>query len=499
MHPPIALALTAALALPAVALAQVAGLGGTLIITNKQPSTATIIDIASGRTLATLPTGQGPHEVALSSDGRHAVVTDYSGQPGRTLTVIDVPARRVVRTIDLGQYTRPHGIQFLPGDSLVVVSSEASGTAVVVNILAGTVSRAVPTQGAGSHMVAATANGALAYTGNMGSHTVSELDLRTGRFVRSWTVPNVPEAINVTPDGSEVWVGSNATGKVSVIDVTKGTVTTAAEGVAWPYRVLFTPDVRTVFIPDLRGEELRIIDRATRREVARLPFPGGGPQGIAITPDGRYVFQSLSREGRVAIIDVNARRVVGHLAAGGTPDGIAYTPRASGAAAAGGPPPLQPLVAAGTVTPGDVASIDAIITALYDVISGAAGQRRDWDRFLGLFAPNARLIPTGRRPDGTQVIRVLTPEEYATTIGPQLERGGFFEREIGRTTERFGSIAHIMSAYDSKRALTDSVPFTRGVNSIQLLHDGTRYWVVSVFWDSERPGNPIPDRYLSKP
>src|SRR5262245_4225544 len=133
-----ALVAVLATALPSPAAAQVPGLTGTLVVTNKTPSTATIIDVASGRILATLPTGAGPHEVALSSDGRTAVVTDYSGQPGRTLTVIDVPALRVVRTIDLGQYNRPHGIVWLPGDSIVAVTSEASGNVVLVNVAAGT-------------------------------------------------------------------------------------------------------------------------------------------------------------------------------------------------------------------------------------------------------------------------------------------------------------------------------------------------------------------------
>src|SRR5678816_1315844 len=120
----------AALATSTVASSQTPGLTGTLVVTNKTPSTATIIDVASKRTLATLPTGNGPHEVVISSDGRLAVVSDYSGQPGRTLTVIDVPALRVVRTIDLGQYNRPHGMVFLPGDSIVIVTSEASGNVV---------------------------------------------------------------------------------------------------------------------------------------------------------------------------------------------------------------------------------------------------------------------------------------------------------------------------------------------------------------------------------
>ncbi|HET8786637.1 MAG TPA: hypothetical protein VFM38_13445 [Candidatus Limnocylindrales bacterium] len=313
---------------PYRAAAQVAGLGGTIVVTNKSPATATIIDVATGRALATLPTGQGPHEVILSKNGRVAVVSDYGAQGpgGNTLTVIDVPGRRVTRTIDLGQYRRPHGIVFLPGDSLVAVTSETTGNVVIVHVAEGAVRRTIPTRQNGSHMVGVVADGSLMYTGNIGSGTVSELNGRTGEFVRTFDVPAQPEAINVTPDGAEVWVGSNATGRVSVVDPRSGTVTTAAEGFGWPYRVLFTPDRALVFLPDLRNEELRVLDRASRRELARLTFTGGAPQGITITPDGRHVLQSLSQQSRVAIIDVSKRAVVGYLPAGQTPDGIAYAP-----------------------------------------------------------------------------------------------------------------------------------------------------------------------------
>ena len=312
----------------ASAEAQVSGLTGTLIVTNKAPSTATIIDLASGRVLATLPTGQGPHEVVVSRDGRVAVVTDYGSRSGgNTLTVIDVPALKVARTISLGEYQRPHGIVFLPGDSLVAVTSESSRNVVIVSVEAGVVRRAIATQHNGSHMVGVTADGTRAYTGDIGSNTVSELNLITGEYVRSWDVPTQPEAINVTPDGSEVWVGSNATGKVSVVTPATGAITTAAEGFGWPYRVFFTPDAKTVLLPDLRREELRFVDRSRRKELARLTFTEGGPQGITMTPDGKFILQSLSRQGQVAVIDAALRKVVGHIAAGETPDGIAYTPR----------------------------------------------------------------------------------------------------------------------------------------------------------------------------
>lgn len=326
MRPILLVSAAAQLVLAATMFAQVPGLSGTLIVTNKTPATATIIDVATGQALATLPTGNGPHEVVLSANGRTAVVTDYGSGSTPTLTVIDVPAKRVVRTISLGQYTRPHGIVYLPGDSLVAVTSESTQNLVIVAVASGEIRKAIPTRYAGSHMVGVTRDGRRAWTGNIGSNTVSELDISSGAFLRAIDVPAQPEAINVTPDGGEVWVGSNQTGKVSVVDPATGTVTTAAEGVSWPYRVLFTPDVSTVVLPDLRNHEVRFLDRASRRELSRISLPGAGPQGVTMTPDGRYLLESLSTQARVVVIDMRTRAIVGYIAAGLTPDGIAFTP-----------------------------------------------------------------------------------------------------------------------------------------------------------------------------
>jgi len=146
--------------------------------------------------------------------------------------------------------------------------------------------------------------------------------------------------------------------------------------------------------------------------------------------------------------------------------------------------------------PEDVASEDAIIAALYDVISGPAGTARDWDRMRSLFAPGARLIPTGKRRDGSWFMFQWDIEEYISRAGPQLETSGFFEREIARRSERFGNMVHAFSTYESRHTASDSVPFARGINSIQLRSDGTRWWVVTVLWESERPDSPIPPRYL---
>ncbi len=146
--------------------------------------------------------------------------------------------------------------------------------------------------------------------------------------------------------------------------------------------------------------------------------------------------------------------------------------------------------------PADVSSIGAIITAVYDVISGDAGEARDWDRWHSLFAEGATLSAVGRAPDGTVRRTIMTPESYVERSGAVLEQNGFVEAEIGRTTEQFGLIAHAFSTYESYRSRSDSEPFQRGINSFQLMNDGGRWWVVSVYWQAEGPDFPIPGRYI---
>lgn len=147
--------------------------------------------------------------------------------------------------------------------------------------------------------------------------------------------------------------------------------------------------------------------------------------------------------------------------------------------------------------PADVASVDALMAAVYDVISGPAGQARDWDRWRSLFLPEARLISLSPGHGGDTVYRVMTPEDYVELAGPALEDSGFFEEEIGRTQERFGPVVHLFSTYQSKRSLEDEEPFARGINSFQLMRHEDRWWVVTIYWTSERDDLPIPERYLS--
>jgi hypothetical protein len=147
--------------------------------------------------------------------------------------------------------------------------------------------------------------------------------------------------------------------------------------------------------------------------------------------------------------------------------------------------------------PADVNSLDAILKAVYDVISGAAGTRRDWDRFRTLFLPEARLIPASTQKDaGETTYRVMSPDDYISRSRPYLEQEGFFEQEVHRVVDQFGPIAHVFSTYEGRRNLDDPAPFVRGINSLQLFHDGNRWWVLSIFWTSERDHLPIPTKYL---
>jgi hypothetical protein len=173
---------------------------------------------------------------------------------------------------------------------------------------------------------------------------------------------------------------------------------------------------------------------------------------------------------------------------------------ATGAPSAPAVQPAPPFVDPATLRPkpraADVDSIDAIVAAVYDVISGPAGPR-DWDRFKSLLLPECRLMPAGHRPDGQDVYRIMDADEYVQRAGRTFLKEGFFETAVANRVERFGTIAHVFSTYEARHDKT-AAPFARGINSIQLVKLGDRWWVASIMWDAERPGVTIPDRYLGR-
>ncbi len=152
------------------------------------------------------------------------------------------------------------------------------------------------------------------------------------------------------------------------------------------------------------------------------------------------------------------------------------------------------------VSPADVASIDAIIMAAYDSISGPPG-KRDWNRVHSLFIPGARLIPTAENAGeislGGQIApHLLDVDGFIERIRDHVEKNGFFEREVARRTEQFGNIAHVWSTYESRHNADDSEPFMRGINSIQLFYDGSRWWMLTIYWQHESTEQPIPEKYF---
>lgn len=166
-----------------------------------------------------------------------------------------------------------------------------------------------------------------------------------------------------------------------------------------------------------------------------------------------------------------------------------------------GAAPAAPATQVATVpaaNPADVSSVDAIMAATYDVISGPPTKKRDWDRFRSLFVPGARLIPADRAKDGTGLFQVdvITPDEYAKLADPYFSKNGFAEREIFRKSERYGNIMQIFSTYESRHDGSDAKPFARGINSFQLLYDGKRWWVVTIYWQEEDADNPLPKEFL---
>jgi hypothetical protein len=156
----------------------------------------------------------------------------------------------------------------------------------------------------------------------------------------------------------------------------------------------------------------------------------------------------------------------------------------------------RPLAAAPTALPADVGSVDGVIAALYDVISGPAGKPRDWNRLRSLFAPQGKLVAVGMRPDGSSPATVMTVDDYIARVTKPFNDAGFHETELARGSDSFGQIVHVFSTYESRHAPGDAKPFQRGINSIQLYHDGRRWWIVNLLWHAEGDQHPLPERYL---
>jgi YVTN family beta-propeller protein len=271
------------------------------------------------------------------------VVSNYGprGEAGNSITVIDVAGRRVTRTIDIAGHERPHGMAFLPGDSLLAVTAQSSEAVLIIDFASGAIRRVLPTKGRLTHMLAFSSDGHTMVTANIGSGTISLIDPSGADSTVTIPVTAAPEGIAITPDGAAAWVGSDRDSVVVVVDLAKRQPVDTLRGFGLPYRLAITPDARFAVVTDPMKAQVRIFDVATRRERATLDIPADSvvetaevpgspsPEGVAISRDGRWAFVTLQGRNRAITVNLDSARIVGWAPTGTWSDGIGYSPLVS--------------------------------------------------------------------------------------------------------------------------------------------------------------------------
>jgi YVTN family beta-propeller protein len=325
----------------------VAADSGTLLVLNKSDHTVSLINLATGTAVATIPTGAGPHEVAVSPNGKIAVVANYGTQqaPGNSLTVIDVAGKKQLKTIDLGEYRRPHGIEWLRGNE-IVVTAEGNKALLIVDIESGKVAAAVTTDQNVSHMVVLARRSNKAFVANIGSGSVTVVDLKTRQKITDIVTGAGAEGIDISPDEKEVWVTNRAANTVSVIDVNTLKIIATLESKDFPIRVKFAPGGKHVLVSNARSGDVAIFDASAKKEIRRIPMLlkaaegstsgqrlfGGQfgqspvPVGILVAPRLSHAFVANTNADIVTMIDLKTWQVAGRLTAGKEPDGLGYSP-----------------------------------------------------------------------------------------------------------------------------------------------------------------------------
>ncbi|HEV3470536.1 MAG TPA: cytochrome D1 domain-containing protein [Pyrinomonadaceae bacterium] len=342
----------AAAACAALALCALAARGQTppaaaasyLLVLNKAEATLAIVDPATMQVVGRVPTGEGPHEVAVSSDGRTAYVTNYGAQkPGNSISVIDLASRRETKRVDLGPLLRPHGIVERGGK--IYFTAELARAVARYDPAADKVDLIVGTGQSITHMLVMHPKRAVVYTADILSNTATVIELEKQQqtpgpppHVSHVAVGPQPEGIDITPDGRELWVGHNQDGGISVIDTETLKVTETIKAGGMPIRIKFTPDGRYALVSSPPTGELTVFDAATRKEVKRLrisepPQAEGGagqvPIGILIAPDGRRAYVAVTTVGRpdpgkVVRVDLEKLEAAGSVETGRGPDGLGW-------------------------------------------------------------------------------------------------------------------------------------------------------------------------------
>ena len=324
-----------------VATASTVRADALLLVANKSDHTVDLIDLARSESVATLATGKAPHEIAVSPDGRHAVVANYGdrSEPGSSLTVVDLEKREVIRTIDLGDHTRPHGLAFVDAER-VAVTAEGSAHLLVVD-LSGEIVTKVETGARVSHMVDVTPDGTRAFVANIGSGSVTAIDLERGEKLAEIETGEGAEGVAVTPDGAEVWITNRGADTLTVLDTSSLETKADIECAGFPIRIAMTADGSRALVSAAKSGEVVLFDRATRQEVRRSRLDlstvegyenrlfgdrfgdSPVPVGLRISSDGRTAWVAATQADVVVVMDPETLAVEGLLEAGREPDGMA--------------------------------------------------------------------------------------------------------------------------------------------------------------------------------
>jgi YVTN family beta-propeller protein len=296
-----------------------------LVALNKAEASLTIIDPKDMKVLGKVAVGDAPHEVVLSADGRTAYVANYGAQtPGSTLSVIDTEAKKEVRRVDLAPLMRPHGLVETGGK--IYFTSETNRLIGRYDPATNRVDWLMGTGQNATHMIVVTPDQKKMYTANIASDSVTAFEFQSvppaPSKVTHIPVGKQPEAIDVAPDGREVWVGLNAEGAIDVVDTAAGKVSQKINLGARPYRVKFSPDGRQVFATMPDAKEIIVIDSATKKEIRRIKLESV-PLGIVFSKDGKTAFVSAVQNDYVLKIDLEKNETVGKAATGQAPDGVA--------------------------------------------------------------------------------------------------------------------------------------------------------------------------------
>jgi YVTN family beta-propeller protein len=300
--------------------------GPRLVVLNKEDATLTTIDPASGKTLGTVATGEGPHEVTVSTDGKMAFASNYGSQtPGSSISIIDLASMKEVQRFDVSPLRRPHGVFF--HDGKVYFTAETNRLIARFDPASKQMDWLLGTGQAGTHMVYVTADGSRMFTANIASDSLTVIERGSNPQAWNETVVQVgkgPEGFDVSPDRREVWAAHSRDGGVSIVDVASKKVSSTFDaGTKRSNRLKFTPDGKQVLISDLDAGDLVVIDVPSKKIVKRLPL-GRQPEGILIPPDGDVAYVAVAGDNHVAVIDLKKLDVLRTIPTGRGPDGMAW-------------------------------------------------------------------------------------------------------------------------------------------------------------------------------